>query len=199
MPVAGRPGAVGGRALPHESHHAAVRPAVRLLAGDGVPGDQAAAATARDLAGTASGRRGRSVVDRESTLVPVQNRTTGASSRNYRFSANAQVAIVTKPIIAAARPLPGQHHGREGLTGFRPSPRLRGRDRAGRRRVHQRQARRPTPQTPRPSPIPVRGSQDLALPRRSPGHGRQRSTPAHAFAWPRSICGNTPTAAEHTT
>lgn len=45
----------------------------------------------------------------DGTLVPVRDRKTGASSRNYRFSANVQVIIDadTKPVIAAARPVPG--------------------------------------------------------------------------------------------
>lgn len=45
----------------------------------------------------------------DGTLVPVRDRTTGASSRNYRFSANVQVIIDadTKLVIAAARPVPG--------------------------------------------------------------------------------------------
>ncbi|MET9392675.1 transposase family protein [Streptomyces sp. NPDC006624] len=45
----------------------------------------------------------------DGTLIPVRDRTTGASSRNYRFSANVQVIIDadTKLVIAAARPVPG--------------------------------------------------------------------------------------------
>ncbi|NBE54885.1 transposase family protein [Streptomyces boluensis] len=45
----------------------------------------------------------------DGTLVPVRDRKIGASSRNYRFSANVQVIIDadTKLVIAAARPVPG--------------------------------------------------------------------------------------------
>ncbi|MFC5150091.1 transposase family protein [Streptomyces aureoversilis] len=42
-------------------------------------------------------------------LIPVRDRTVGASSRNYRFSANVQVIIDadTKLVVATARPAPG--------------------------------------------------------------------------------------------
>lgn len=42
----------------------------------------------------------------DGTLVPVRDRTIGASSRNYRFSANVQVIVDadTRLMIAAARP-----------------------------------------------------------------------------------------------
>ncbi|MFC8198715.1 transposase family protein [Streptomyces sp. NPDC057298] len=45
----------------------------------------------------------------DGTLVPVRDRTVGASSRNYRFSANVQVIVDadTRLVIAAARPAPG--------------------------------------------------------------------------------------------
>lgn len=45
----------------------------------------------------------------DGTLVPVRDRKVGASSRTYRFSANVQVIIDadTRPVIAAARPVPG--------------------------------------------------------------------------------------------
>ncbi|MDQ8708404.1 transposase family protein [Streptomyces sp. LHD-70] len=45
----------------------------------------------------------------DGTLVPVRDRKVGASSRNYRFSANVQVIIDadTRLVIAAARPVPG--------------------------------------------------------------------------------------------
>ncbi|XIE79455.1 transposase family protein [Streptomyces sp. SBR177] len=45
----------------------------------------------------------------DGTLIPVRDRKTGASSRNYRFSANVQVIIDadTKLVVAAARPVPG--------------------------------------------------------------------------------------------
>jgi hypothetical protein len=45
----------------------------------------------------------------DGTLIPVRDRQVGASSRNYRFSANVQVIIDadTKLVVAAARPAPG--------------------------------------------------------------------------------------------
>ncbi|QWA26578.1 transposase [Streptomyces sp. JCM17656] len=45
----------------------------------------------------------------DGTLVPVRDRQVGASSRNYRFSANVQVIVDadTRLVIAAARPVPG--------------------------------------------------------------------------------------------
>lgn len=48
-----------------------------------------------------------SIVD--GTLIPVRDRNVAASSRNYRFSADAQVIVdaATRLVIAAARPVPG--------------------------------------------------------------------------------------------
>ncbi|MFD4359565.1 MULTISPECIES: IS5/IS1182 family transposase [Streptomyces] len=45
----------------------------------------------------------------DGTLVPVRDRNVGASSRNYRFSANVQVIIDadTRLVIATAPPVPG--------------------------------------------------------------------------------------------
>jgi hypothetical protein len=45
----------------------------------------------------------------DGTLIPVRDRTVGASSRNYRFSANLQVIVDadTRLVVAAARPVPG--------------------------------------------------------------------------------------------
>lgn len=45
----------------------------------------------------------------DGTLIPVRDRNVGASSRNYRFSANVQVIIDadTRLVIATARPVPG--------------------------------------------------------------------------------------------
>lgn len=45
----------------------------------------------------------------DGTLIPVRDRKTGASSRDYRFSAHVQVIIDadSKLVIAAARPAPG--------------------------------------------------------------------------------------------
>lgn len=45
----------------------------------------------------------------DGTLNPVRDRRVGASSRNYRFSANVQVIVEadTRLVIATARPVPG--------------------------------------------------------------------------------------------
>lgn len=45
----------------------------------------------------------------DGTLVPVRDRTVGASSRNYRFSANVQVVVDadTRLVVATAPPAPG--------------------------------------------------------------------------------------------
>ncbi|MFF7850335.1 transposase [Streptomyces sp. NPDC007910] len=45
----------------------------------------------------------------DGTLIPVRDRKAGASSRNYRFSANVRVVIdaETRLVLAAARPAPG--------------------------------------------------------------------------------------------
>ncbi|MFI6768188.1 transposase family protein [Streptomyces sp. NPDC050355] len=45
----------------------------------------------------------------DGTLIPVRDRALGASSRNYRFSANVQVIIDadTRLVVATARPAPG--------------------------------------------------------------------------------------------
>lgn len=45
----------------------------------------------------------------DGTLVPVRDRTVGASSRNYRFSANVQVIVdaESRLVVATARPVPG--------------------------------------------------------------------------------------------
>ncbi|BDM74831.1 hypothetical protein HEK616_83180 (plasmid) [Streptomyces nigrescens] len=45
----------------------------------------------------------------DGTLIPVRDRKVGASSRNYRFSANVQIIIDadTRLVVAAARPVPG--------------------------------------------------------------------------------------------
>ncbi|MDQ1032689.1 hypothetical protein QF035_010271 [Streptomyces umbrinus] len=49
----------------------------------------------------------------DGTLVPVRDRKVGASSRNYRFSANVQVIIDadTRLVVATARPAPGNKTG----------------------------------------------------------------------------------------
>ncbi|MGX1095963.1 hypothetical protein RKD47_006729 [Streptomyces albogriseolus] len=45
----------------------------------------------------------------DGTLIPVRDRTVGASSRNYRFSANVQVIVdaETRLVVATARPVAG--------------------------------------------------------------------------------------------
>ncbi|MFB7147892.1 MULTISPECIES: transposase family protein [Streptomyces] len=45
----------------------------------------------------------------DGTLIPVRDRSVGASSRNYRFSANVQVIVDadTRLVVASARPAPG--------------------------------------------------------------------------------------------
>ncbi|MER5961552.1 transposase [Streptomyces sp. NPDC002057] len=45
----------------------------------------------------------------DGTLIPVRDRTVGASSRTYRFSANVQVTIDadSRLVVASARPAPG--------------------------------------------------------------------------------------------
>ena len=45
----------------------------------------------------------------DGTLIPVRDQQVGASSRNYRFSANVQVIIDadTRLVVASARPAPG--------------------------------------------------------------------------------------------
>ncbi|MFG2341821.1 transposase [Streptomyces yangpuensis] len=45
----------------------------------------------------------------DGTLIPVRDRKVGASSRNYRFSANVQVIIDadSRLVVASARPAPG--------------------------------------------------------------------------------------------
>jgi hypothetical protein len=45
----------------------------------------------------------------DGTLIPVRDRGVGASSRNYRFSANVQVIVdaETRLVVAVARPVPG--------------------------------------------------------------------------------------------
>ena len=45
----------------------------------------------------------------DGTLVPVRDRKVGASSRNYRFSANVQAIVYAENrlAVAAARPVPG--------------------------------------------------------------------------------------------
>ncbi|MEW1843598.1 hypothetical protein AB0392_37115 [Nonomuraea angiospora] len=45
----------------------------------------------------------------DGTLIPVRDRDVGVSSKNCRFSANAQVIIDadTRLVVAASRPAPG--------------------------------------------------------------------------------------------
>ncbi|MBB5108930.1 hypothetical protein FHS40_008056 [Streptomyces spectabilis] len=86
----------------------------------------------------------------DGTLIPVRDRTIAASSRNYRFSANVQVIIDadTRLVVATARPAPGNKGRRPGVAELRAGPALRGRHRAGRRRVLQHRPGGAAPQTP---------------------------------------------------
>lgn len=45
----------------------------------------------------------------DGTLVPVRDRKVGASSRNYRFSANVQVIVdaESRLVVATTQPVPG--------------------------------------------------------------------------------------------
>ncbi|GAA4996753.1 hypothetical protein GCM10023205_82510 [Yinghuangia aomiensis] len=59
----------------------------------------------------------------DGALVPVRDRTVAASSRNYRFSANAQVILDadTWLVVATGRPVPGNtadHHATTPPTGL---------------------------------------------------------------------------------
>src|SRR5690606_36968951 len=95
----------------------------------------------------------------DGTLVPVRDRKVGASSRNYRFSANVQVIVDAETrLVVGDRPSGArQHGGRESLAGLRPGRTLRGRDGPRRRRLHQHRTDRPAPQTPRTIPAQGRG------------------------------------------
>lgn len=84
-------------------------PAVRHLRSDGLPGRPAA----WPLLAVESAPRPTADIERlwivDGTLIPVRDRKIGASSRNYRFSANVQVIVDadTRLVIASARPAPG--------------------------------------------------------------------------------------------
>ncbi len=55
----------------------------------------------------------------DGTLIPVRDHGVGASSRNYRFSANVQVIVdaETRLVVAAAQPVPGNTaDARDGAT-----------------------------------------------------------------------------------
>lgn len=101
------PGAGGGCLLPHEPHHElaplfGVSPATvcRVIQRLG------------PLLALEPALRPVDTTDRlwivDGTLIPVRDRKVGASSRNYRFSANVQIIIdADTRLVAAARPAPG--------------------------------------------------------------------------------------------
>lgn len=123
-------GAVGGRVLPQEPHDAAARAAVRLFLGNRVPSHPAAEPSPCPRAGNTSRRRDTRLWIVDGTLIPVRDRSVGASSRNYRFSANVQVIIDadTRLVIAAARG-PSRQQGRcPCVAGVRPRRAHRGCD-----------------------------------------------------------------------
>ena len=92
----------------------------------------------------------------DGTLVPVRDRKVGASSRNYRFSANVQVIIDadTRLVVAAARPVPGNTADAQGLANLRPGRALPGCHGARGWRLHQHRTGRPAPKAPRAPPLP---------------------------------------------
>lgn len=104
----GRAGADALGVLLHEPDHAAVGPPVRCLVLHRAPGHPTPGSAARARAHSLADRCSRPVVDRGGTLIPVRDRKVAASSRNYRFSGNVQVIVDadTRPVIAAARPVP---------------------------------------------------------------------------------------------
>lgn len=65
----------------------------------------------------------------DGTLVPVRDRQVGASSRNYRFSANVQVITDAdaRLVVATASPAPGQQGRRPCATRLRPAGPVPGR------------------------------------------------------------------------
>lgn len=68
----------------------------------------------------------------DGTLIPVWDRSVGASSRNYWFSANVQVIIDahTSLVIATARPVPGNRADARAWRESGLAQHLCGRDRA---------------------------------------------------------------------
>lgn len=103
----------------------------------------------------------------DGTLVPVRDRKVGASSRNYRFSANVQVIIDadTRLVVATARPAPG-NKADPCLAQLRPAGAVPGCHGARRRRLHQHRPGRPASQTTRSTPAGRRGSRQRGA---SPG------------------------------
>lgn len=101
--------AVGGRVLPHEPHDEAAHAAVRRLVGNGVPSHPTATAASGPGAGFPPADAAERLWIVDGTLIPVRDRKVGASSPNYRFSANVQVIIDadTRLVVAAARPVIG--------------------------------------------------------------------------------------------
>lgn len=106
---AGGAGAAGGGVLPHEPHDAAARAAVRCLTGYRVRVIQRLG----PLLALEPARASQDAAERlwivDGTLIPVRDRKVGASSRNYRFSADVQVIVdaETRLVVATARPVPG--------------------------------------------------------------------------------------------
>lgn len=85
------------------------RAAVRLLVGDSLPGDPAAVALlVIEPASRPAGAHERLWIA-DGALVLVRDRKSGASSRHHWFSANVRgvVDARTEPVIASARPVPG--------------------------------------------------------------------------------------------
>ena len=106
----GRPGAVGGGVLAYELDDAPDRPAVRGLALGRAPRRR----LARALLALAPVRKRRldqvAIVD--GTLVPTRDRRVAASSKNYRYSTNLQIAIDadSRLVIATSDPHPGNRN-----------------------------------------------------------------------------------------
>ncbi|MGC0407580.1 hypothetical protein RKD31_000823 [Streptomyces sp. SAI-163] len=121
----------------------------------------------------------------DGTLVPVRDRRVGASSRNCRFSANAQVIVdaETRLVVATARPVPDNTAD------------------ARRRRLQQHRPDRPAPQTPRTTPAEGRGGQQRAA---SQDPRPRRTTAANAAtasttpSRPSSACTNSPSPHDRT-
>ncbi|GAA2970580.1 hypothetical protein [Streptomyces enissocaesilis] len=71
----------------------------------------------------------------DGTLIAARDRTVGASSLDYRFSANVQIVMDadTKPVVATALATPGNRADARGRRGSGPAEQaVPGRDRSGR-------------------------------------------------------------------
>jgi DDE superfamily endonuclease len=104
------PGPVGGRVLAHQPDHASDRPTVRRLALRRPPGHRHPRTPARPRAGTPPPERPDR--DRRRHLIPTRDHRLAAQSKNYRYSANLQVAIDanTRLVIALGDPQPGNRN-----------------------------------------------------------------------------------------